>query len=455
MPTLNPKRPSRAIHQNPDNAMSPFDPQLQAPAPAQADQAALAAAQAAQAAHAANGWRALMQRVSGQLPDIAAFAFALVTASLAAVLLASLPGCGGGVGSEGTGSYASGTISGYGSIIVNGVHFTETTAVVKDDDDQVFDSASLGLGMVVQITGGPISTAADGSSQAVASTIRTQRALVGPVSAVNAGTGQITVLGQTVTVSSATWFDGRIAGGLAAITTGQWLAIYGFYNSGTTSFNATRIALSGPSAGPRVSGPVGAIDAQAKTFKLGSQTYSFAALGSTPAANSQVTLKLQSAAHDDAGGNWVVSGEKTTESPPQDRDGAEVDGVVSTVLSVSRFVVNGVTVDSSAARVSGTVLAGARVEASGTLRAGVLVANQIQASATTASKTFELNGTLSSLDIVNRRFVLRATTVSYAGAVFNNFNAAKLVGYTGKLKVKGMVSGDGTLLAASSIQFSD
>ena len=427
--------------------MSPSDPQSQGLDPTQAHPA--------QAAQVDNGWQALMHRVSGYLPDMAAFAFALVTASLAAVLLASLPGCGGGVGSEGTGSYASGTISGYGSIIVNGVHFAETTAVVTDDDDQAFDSASLGLGMVVQITGGPISTAADGRSQAVAASIRAQRALVGPVSAVSAGAGQFTVLGQTVTVSSATWFDDRISGRLAGVATGQWLTVYGFYNSGTTSFNATRIALSGPSAGLRVSGPVGAIDAQAQTFKLGSQTYSFAALGSKPAANTQVTLKLQSASIDGDDGHWVVSGEKATENAPQDRDGAEVDGVVSTVLSASRFVVNGVTVDSSSAKISGNVLAGARVEASGTLRAGVLIANQVQATTTTASKTFELNGSISGLDTVNRRFVLRATTVSYAGASFSSGSAAKLVGYTGKLKASGMVSGDGTLLVANTIQFSD
>ena len=396
--------------------------------------------------------RRSLRRSLHYLPDLAAFCGALLFAALAALLTGALSGCGGGVGSEGTGSYASGTITGYGSIIVNGVHFDESAAVVQDDDGQAVAPGALALGMVVQISAGPISTAADGRSLAVASSVRTQRALVGPVDVLDLAGGRLTVLGQTVAVSTDTVFDERLNGGLAALAPGQWLEVYGFYNPGTGSFAASRVAASSASAGLRVSGTVAAVDATAQTVKLGNQTYSTAALGSGPALASVVTLKLQ--ADTDAKGRWVVSGQQAEPPAPQEREGAKLDGLVTQVLSTSRFVADGVTVDSSAAKLSGSVQVGAKVEVSGTLRAGVLWAAEVEASLGKL-RTFELNGTLSQLDTVQRRFVLRGTTVSYArsGVVFDKGTAAGLLGYSGKLKVEGVLSADRTWVEATRIRF--
>ena len=108
---------------------------------------------------------------------------------------------------------------------------------------------------------------------------------------------------------SDTVFDERLSGGLAALAPGQWLEVYGFYNPGATGFAASRVGASGPSAGLRVSGTVAAVDARAQTFQLGSQTYSIAALGSSPAVDAVVTLKLQQPGTD-AQGRWVVSGQQ-------------------------------------------------------------------------------------------------------------------------------------------------
>ena len=394
-----------------------------------------------------------LQRYMHYLPDVAAFCGALLFAGLAALLTGSLGGCGGGVGSEGTGSFASGTITGFGSIIVNGVHFDDSAAQVQGDDGQALAGSALALGMVVQVSAGPISTAADGRSVAVASTVRTQRALVGPADAVSVASGRLSVLGQAVLVSTDTVFDERLGGGLAALAAGQWLEVYGDYNPGAAAFAASRIDASGPSAGRRVSGVVAAVDAKAQTLQLGSQVYSTAALGSAPALDAAVTLKLQ-AGRDDQG-RWVVSGQQAQDSPPQDRDGAKLDGLVTQLLSASRFVVDGVTVDSSTAKFSGSaVKAGAKVEISGSLRAGVLLASQVDVS-TEKPRTFELNGTPAKLDTLLRRFVLRGTSVGYgrSDVVFDNGTAARLVGYTGSLKVEGMLSADGTLVEAQRIRF--
>ena len=396
--------------------------------------------------------RAGLRRGLAYWPDVAAFSGALLCAGLAAVLAGLLGGCGGGVGSEGTGSFASGTITGYGSIIVNGVHFDERTAQVQDDDGQTLAPGALALGMVVQVSAGPVATAADGTRQAVADSVRTQRALVGPVSALDLAGSRLTLLGQTVRLGADTVVDERLGGGLAGLAAGQWLEVYGFYDAAAGAFAATRLAPSGPSAGLRISGPVAAVDAGSRTLRLGSQSYSLVGVASVPAPDALVSLKLQ--ADTDAQGRWVVSGQQAGAAPPQDRDGARLDGRVSQLLPAGRFIVDGVTVDSSAARVSGSLAVGAQVEVSGALRAGVLVASEVQARSEQA-RSFELNGSPSGLDAVRKRFVLRGTTVSYARAdvVFDGGNAASLVGYSGELKVEGQLSADRTLVEATRIRF--
>ena len=392
------------------------------------------------------------------LPDLAAFVAALLFAGLAALLVAStllIGGCGGGVGSEGTGSYASGTISGFGSIIVNGIHFDEAAASVKDDDGQSLAISKLALGMVVQVTGGAISTAADGSSRATASAVRTDRALVGPASAVSVATGSLVVLGQRVLISADTVLDARLPGGLAGVGIGQLLEVYGFYDSSRAAYAATRVAPAAAGSGYRVSGAVAAVDAGIQSFTLGSQTYSYASLGSgaAPAVGAVLRLQLPSTGRDDAG-RWQVSGQRNSDAAPQDRDAAGMDGRISALLAANRFVVEDVTVDASAAQITGSLRLGAEVTVRGKLRAGVLVASLVLVS-TEQPRSFELEGTPSGLDSVAKRFELRGMPVSYGSSavVFENGSAVKLVGYTGSLKVEGQLSADRTLLEASRIRF--
>jgi hypothetical protein len=114
-----------------------------------------------------------------------------------------------------------------------------------------------------------------------------------------------------------------------------------------------------------------------------------------------------------------------------------------------------VTVDSSGAKVSGTVQVGAQVEVRGTLRAGVLVASEVKARGGTEVRSFELKGTPSMLDVAMHRFLLRGITVGFdrADLVFKNGTAALLVGYTGTLDVSGVLSADRTRLDATKIEF--
>ncbi len=92
----------------------------------------------------------------------------LATACAMFGLAAFVAGCGGGVGSGGTGSFASGPITGFGSVIVGGVRFDDSTALVEDLDGTRRSRDELRLGMTVEIDGSAITTDSSGSSATAA-----------------------------------------------------------------------------------------------------------------------------------------------------------------------------------------------------------------------------------------------------------------------------------------------
>ena len=395
-----------------------------------------------------------LNRLRHWLPDLAALGAALLSAVLAGLLMGSLGGCGGGVGSEGTGSFASGfsqgSITGFGSIIVNGVHYDESSASLADDDGQLLARSALALGMVVQVSSGAVSTTADGLSVATADSVRAVRALVGPASALEPAAGRLRVLGQPVWLTADSVLSPAFSGGLAGVQAGQVLEVYGFYDSSRGAYLATRIGPAPVAAGYRVSGPVASVDG-GQSFTLGNQRFSGVTSGMM--AGTQLSLKVQN--QPDADGRWVVSAQRSDDRPPDERDGAALQGVVSAQGMGGRWVVAGVTVDTAAARITGTLQVGAQVEVRGSLRAGVLLASEITVRSAGQSRDYELKGSISQLDTVARRFMLRGTPVSYgrAGLVFKNGSAAQLVGYGGQLKVKGQLSIDRTVLDATEISF--
>src|SRR6478609_9453528 len=74
------------------------------------------------------------------------------------LLVLLLAACGGGVDSGGTGapaesSSASGPITGFGSVIVNGVHFDDSNAGITDGEGMARQRQDLKLGMTTVIKG--------------------------------------------------------------------------------------------------------------------------------------------------------------------------------------------------------------------------------------------------------------------------------------------------------------
>jgi len=112
---------------------------------------------------------------------------------------AGLPGTGG------TGIYAQGSISGFGSVIVNGIKFDDLQASVQVDGVTA-TSADLRLGMVASVQGvrGGVATLGTASSIEAWSIAR---GLVTQGGVVPGGLGQFTLAGMTVQTDSATVFD--------------------------------------------------------------------------------------------------------------------------------------------------------------------------------------------------------------------------------------------------------
>src|SRR5215467_800399 len=158
-------------------------------------------------------------------------------AAAAALLLAVACGGGGGEAPPPNQAFTQGTIMGFGSVIVNGVRFDDSTAQVTDDDGQLHDKGDLKLGMNVQIDSSGIDR---NSNTAKAGHIRFGAAIVGPVSAISAATTPktLTVLDQTVEVNDATVFDDSLASGFASINVGDVLEIHALFDAATGHYRS-------------------------------------------------------------------------------------------------------------------------------------------------------------------------------------------------------------------------
>ena len=373
-----------------------------------------------------------------------------VLAALALVWL--IAGCGGGVGTGGTGSFASGPITGFGSIVVGGVHFDESGARVENDDGTPRDRSALHLGTMVEIDSGEIRSGA-----ATASQVRITSALIGAVESVAAGA--LVANGQTVRVDAGTVFDERLAGGLTAIAIGRVLEVHGFVGVGSSEIVATRIEPNDGATAFKFRGEVAALDTQARTFDIGGQHFSYAAaVAGAGELRNGAFVRVFVALQPDAQGRWVVTDVGHT-GPRGDRAQVKVGGVIANFVSNASFVVAGYTVDASGALVvNGPLAAGLRVDVDGKLQAGVLIADRVRVVQAGQPEEFQLRGVIDRVDTVAKVFEFRGNRepVSFAraGIVYEAGDEADLASGR-RVTAFGNLSADGTLVEATRIRFDD
>lgn len=350
----------------------------------------------------------------------------------------------GGVGSGGTGaSYTSGAVTGFGSVIVAGVRYDDSRATVTDEGGGVRDAAALRLGMIVDIESAPDSK--------VAQSIRYRSELLGPVGTVDTAAARLTVLGQPVALSSSTVVDAvSLPGGLADLTPGDVVEVYGRFDAADGRITATRLERISGVPAYKLRGPVSAVDAPARRFMIGGQLIDYSGLPADAAAQIEVGRFVRVMLQTVPSGNvWVAQALVAGSPMLEDREAATLEGRVSAYASATRFSVDGVPVDAQGAVVTGGAVAlGAEVTVRGRIDAGTLVAGQVEVDDDGAPEAFELHGAIANLDGPARTFVVRGVTVAYDDAtVFEGGQAADLqIGR--QVEVRGPLSADGTRIEA-------
>jgi len=311
----------------------------------------------------------------------------LSTRGLAALTL-FLAACGGGGGSVdggiggtggggdggigGTGA-AYGSITGFGSVWVNGVRYDTSSASFRRDDDSNVSQSDLRIGMVARVEGS--------ATAGTASLVSVDSAVKGRVEQVQGDT--YVVMGQTVQTDAGTFFDNGIRPAV-----GDYIEVHGLPQAAGV-IAATYIERKSTLASPPyiVTGFVTAQDAAASTLTIGalSVAYAGATTGDMP-AGSWVGLLVEVKGSTCAGAPVCATLTASKVEPAGSRISAspkaEIEGFVS-ALTADGFLLGGqrVVVTANTQFEDGTaadLVVGTKLEVEGPISDGVLTAMEIE-----------------------------------------------------------------------------
>jgi Domain of unknown function (DUF5666) len=314
-----------------------------------------------------------------------------------------------------------GPITGFGSVIVNGVKFDDSMASVLRDAVAT-SSAVLRLGMTVEVTG---KKSADGLS-ASASEIKVFSEIKGPSQMVALGANTLSVLGVTIKVDASTVIEG--VANFAAIKSGDVVETFGLRDPSTGEVVATRIEVV-PSA-PLVStfsvtlnGALASLDAVAKTFVLNGQNVSYLAATVTGGLLSNSTVQVQGTTLSTGG---VVNATRVTVQTPvalNEGQVLEFEGIVTSFVSAASFKVNSNTVDASSASLSAIQVAkiknGARCSIKGKVTQSIVKVTELECTnSAPATTVYEVSGAITSY-VSASSFVARNQNIDASSAVFS------------------------------------
>ena len=394
----------------------------------------------------------------------------LLAAAVASSASALLAACGGGGsdaageapppaggGTATTSSYTDGVISGFGSVIVGGVRFDDSSASVSDEDGVALAAGALKLGHTIEIEGGRIDRAL---GSALALRIRLNSEVKGPVEAVDATAGTLTVLGQPVLVTTSTLFDETLSGGLAAIAVGAVVEVYGILDPANGRIVATRIEAEDSATAYKVRGRIDSVDTAARSFSINGLAISYAGLPAAQVppglANGQlVRVRLATAPVD---GLWVATALRGGRRWPDAILEAKLEGIVTAFDSSASFSVNGLPVNATTASFpDGTegIVLGARVEVTGSIVEGVMQASQVEIEErrVPGPRQWDLRGEIGNLNTTDKTFALRGLTVWYGGEVDWRDGSEALLANGQRVRVRGPLAADRTRLEARRIDF--
>jgi hypothetical protein len=156
-----------------------------------------------------------------------------------------------------------GTVDGFGSVIVNGVHYQSTDTEFEINDRSGIES-QLRVGQLVVVEG------RDDGSEGVALRISYDADIRGPVTSVDTATNTMVILGQSISMDAMTVFSGV---DLDTITVGQYLEVSGLRDSNGNVL-ASYISLE-DSTEIELRGTITNLDDVAMTYTIGSMVVDY------------------------------------------------------------------------------------------------------------------------------------------------------------------------------------
>ena len=310
---------------------------------------------------------------------------------------------------SGTGkkSQVDGRVTGFGSIIVDGVRYP-TPRVQVDVDGQTGVLLDLDVGMVVSVQ-------VNAAGEAVF--IRYRDNVEGPVSSVDVGAEQFVVLGQTVRVDELTTFDGV---SLATLQVGDRVEVSGVVDADGAILASYVEREDDTQEDAEVLGNVRALDTASQRFQINALVVDYSAAQIEVTGGLRNGPLVQVEGEVDASSGVLIAREVESidvvvrapgdETPVDEDQELRVSGVVRELAADgSRFALNNFTVVVTA----DTELEGAaaqslservRVEVEGVLNAlGELVATEIELQ---PEVNFEIEGTVEAVDSASSTLTL-------------------------------------------------
>jgi hypothetical protein len=244
-----------------------------------------------------------------------------------------------------------GPITGFGSIVVNGVHYEIDRAQIRVNGDAAA-AADLALGQLVRVRGTRDASAPRGNADSVAFDANVE----GPVDAIDPSAGTLVVLGTPVKTSATTVLDlGSRPPAISSLALGERVQVSGFV-AADGAIAATRITARPALSRLRVRGTVASLNRAGARFEINALIVDY---------RSAVVIEGFPTGEPREGDEVVVEGTRLNgrgeliaeelslvESEfDESGDRVEIEGLITRFVSPADFDVSGSAVTTSAATV--------------------------------------------------------------------------------------------------------
>ncbi len=311
-----------------------------------------------------------------------------------------------------------GEITGFGSVVVNGVRYETGRAEIILDGEPGTE-AGLSVGAVVTLRGEREPGADTGS----ASRIEFDDNVEGPVDAVDTDSRTVVILGRTVHVSIDTLFEGGPAATLGDLAVGDAAEVSGFERT-DGSVEATLIRLKPAADRLELTGAAAQVDQAAKRLRIGGSRVDYA--GATldgfadgaPSNGDRVEARGSQREND---GTLIAETLSFREKGIDDADEggeAKIEGIITRFASAEDFAVDGqpVITDDDTVFTGGNVsmlAADVRVEVEGTVTdSGAVLAERVAFAAPSQAR---LAGPVTEIDPADQRLTAAGAAVHTDG----------------------------------------